>query len=629
MKKALILAAFAALFTIACSVDGPRNAETLHAEIVAPATRTALEAADGGYQINWVAGDRIAVSDGAATALYEATSGGSTSADFQKVSGDVPTGDACIGYYPTDIAEGVLPQYQNWAADGSVAVPMVSDPTGDLSLLKFRPVTGILRLNVSTALSGVKVREIRLQADQGLSGDYQLIDGAAVVSGSDRVVLECGGAAIGTEPVAFQVAVPAGTYTGLQITVLTTDGRASVITLPQGDRYTVRNAQMRSIDIAAESFAPYAGSGEASLMYGPDFNELIKQLATPDRKAIDNDSTITHIVIKTGDLTQGQVLVSDAGSENPVWASYDATTGTVTITSPASVLYTNKQASHMFRGFCLVKEIENLKAINTARAQNLSYFFHRCFNLKSVDLSNFDTSNCDCFGFMFSYCQNLESLDVSHFNTAKALTMANMFQHCEKVTTLDVSHFVTDSVRSMDNLFSDCHKLSALDLSGWNTDFVEDTRSMFNRCKSITDLDIRHMSFPRTGRMTYMFYQMEHLETLHIDGMDCSRWNNADNQIHMFRYIPRLKKVWFGAKGYNSPSFKPGNFWTPSNDKSGVRTASLSGSLTIYCSEAAATWLKETNLRWINSGYKGQTAIPVKFVNYQTGVEFSVAWPVD
>ena len=631
MKKAWFFAAFAALFTLSCSLENPGlRDDTLRAEILAPMTRTTLEAADGGYRINWTAGDRIAVTDGMATAVYEASTGGSTSADFRKVSGDALTGDTCLGYYPAEIAGGVLPQFQEWKGGDAVAVPMVSDPMTDPSLIKFRPVTGVIRLNVSTAASGVKVREIRLQADQGLSGDYRLIDGAAVVSGTQPVILRCGeGVSVGTEPVSFHVAVPEGTYTGLTITVITTGGLASVTALPSDACYSVRLAQLRSIDLEAAGFTPFTGSGEATLMYGPDFNELIKQLATPGRMAIDNDSTITHIVFRTGDPTPGQVLVSDVHSENPVWASWDESTGTVTVSSPAGVLYANTHASHMFRGFCLVREIENLQALNTSRAENLSYFFHRCFSLERVDLSHFETAACESFGFMFSYCQSLESLDVSHFNTARATTLANMFQHCEKVPALEVGHFVTDSVRSMDNTFSDCHALVSLDLSAWNTDNVEDTRSMFNRCKSIKDLDIRHMSFPKTGRMTYMFYQMEALETLHIEGMDCSRWTVADNQVHMFRYLPRLKEVFFGEKGYNTTSFKPGNFWTPSNDARGVRTASLSGALTIHCCEAAAAWLSATNLRWVNSGYKGQTAVPVTFVDYLTGEVIPVSWPAN
>ena len=613
MKTRFLFSAILAVaIATACSPERTAVQDTLRAEIETLSTRTSLEAVAGGYQVNWVAGDRIVLTDGTGKAVYQTDAGGSTVADFVKVEGPDLTGDTMHAWYPEEFADGVLPAVQVYDPV-RVVVPMVSEATSSVAVLKFTPVAGVLRLDVSTAEAGVKVREIRVLDDRELN-----------------LRLDCGeGVAVGGEPVPFYLSVPAGTYRGMRIIVRDTRGLVCAAELEKGTVFTVNRAELRAIPIASECFQPYEGSGEATLMYGPDFNEMIKQLATPDRKAVDNDSTITHIVFKTGDFTEGQVLVSDFRSENPVWASFDGTTGTVTITSPARVLYTDAQASHMFRGFCLVQEIGNLKVLNTSRAENLSYFFHRCFNLKSVDLSGFDTSNCNCFGFMFSYCQALESLDVSHFNTAKAVTMANMFQFCQTLTELDVSGFVTDSVRSMDNIFSDCHKIKSLDLSAWNTDNVTDTRSMFNRCKSIKELDIRHMTFPNTGRMTYMFYEMENLEVLHIDGMDCSRWTAVDNHVHMFRHIPHLREVFFGEKGYNTSSFKPGNFWTPSNDGDGVRTASLSGSLTIHCCEAAVAWLSATNLRWVNSGYKGKTAIPVKFVDYLTGEELPVSWPAN
>ena len=633
MKKILFtFAAFAALLA-SCTLEKENQGfpEMIRAEIESLSTRVALAPADGGYNVNWVVGDRIGVSDGTATAIYEAATGGSTTADFKKVSEGSLSGASWTGYYPAELADGVLPAVQTYSAEGAVAVPMVSDPTSDVSVIKFKPVTGVLQLNISTGIKTKKIKEIRVKADQGLSGAFILKDGAVAVSGTQGVTLDCGEGVLLGLSAPFYVTVPAAAYTGMEIVIFDTDGNAAVARLQENTVYTVRRAELRTIDIAADKFEPLNTGGEATLMYGPDFNETIKHLSRPGCMAIDNDSTITHIVFKTGVLTEGDVLVSDSHSENPVWASLDKATGTVTITTPAEVIYTDKQASHMFRGFCLVKEIENLKAINTSRAENLSYFFHRCFNLRSVDLSNFETSDCDCFGFMFSYCQSLESLDVSHFNTAKAITLANMFQHCEKLQTLDVSGFITDKVRSLDNTFSDCWALKSLDLSHWNTELVTDTRSLFNRCRAIKELDIRNMSFSNTERMTYMFYQMDKLEVLHFDSMNFARWKagTGTSLLYMFQRIPNLKEIYLGENGVNPAGIVPNPFFTSNSDADGTRTASKSGKLTIHCHKDAVNWLAKGNLRWIHSGYKNQTPIEVIFLDYKTGEEYTPTWAAD
>ena len=630
MKKLLFTFAAIAALLASCTIESENQGlpEMIRAEIGSLSTRVTLAPAAGGYNVNWVVGDRIGVSDGAATAIYEAVTGGSTTADFKKVSDAPLSGTSWTGYYPAELATGVLPAVQTYSAEGAVAVPMVSDPTYDVSVIKFKPVTGVLQLNISSGVKTKKIKEIRVKADQGLSGNFILKDGAVAVSGTEGVTLDCGEGVVLGVSAPFYVTVPAATYTGMEIIIFDTDGNAAVAKLQENTVYTVRCAELRTIDITADKFAPLNTGGEATLMYGPDFNETIKHLIRPDCMAIDNDSTITHIVFKTCVLTEGDVLVSDSHSENPVWASFDKATGTVTITTPADVIYTDKQASHMFRGFCLVKEIENLKAINTSRAENLSYFFHRCFNLRSVDLSNFETSNCDCFGFMFSYCQSLESLDVSRFNTEKAITFANMFQHCENVEEIDVSGFRTANVRSLDNTFSDCYKLKSLDLSKWNTDNVTDTRSMFNRCRSIKELDMRQMSFPKTTRMTYMFYNMDALEVLHFDSMDFSRWiaGSGTALLYMLQKNPNLKEIYLGEKGVNPYGIVPNPFFCSSSDADGVRTSSNSGSLTIHCHKDAVNWLAKGTLRWLHSGYKNQKPIDVKFLDYKTGEEYTATW---
>ncbi|MBO4571379.1 MAG: BspA family leucine-rich repeat surface protein [Bacteroidales bacterium] len=631
MKKILFSLVAIALFAAAsCTVDEMvQDNETIIASIEAVSTRTALADAGDHYDVNWVAGDQITVDNGTKTAIYQTTTGGSTTGEFHKITWGAFTGDSFTGYYPSEIANGYLPFTQTYAAGNVFKVPMVSDPAVDLTNLRFKPVTGILKLSITTGIKTLKIKSIRVSADQGLSGSFTLVDGAAIVA-DDRagVLLDCGdGVEIGGTATPFYIAVPANLYTGIRITLYNTEGRACVVKLQDNTSYSVRNAELREIKIAANSFSAPDNGGEALLCYGTAFNEALKQLVVPRKRSHVEDSVVTKIVFKTNDYTAGTVKVSNFDSEFPIYASLEGTV--VTVTTPASSIRTAENACHMFAGFTLVEEIENINVLNTSATQDFSYMFSHCTKLKSVDLSRFETSASMTFAYMFSYCQSLKVIDVSKFDTSNALSLGFMFYHCESAETLPVGNFNTAKSNNFDNVFSDCWAVKSLDLSKWNTDRGRETRSMFNRCRALKELDLSHMSFASAELQTYMFYQMSSLEVLHLESMDCSRWTDMANKIHMFRQIPNLKDLYLGEKGYNTDSFKPSYFFSATDDKAGARTSSLSGSLTIHCTQKGADWLSKTNLRWINSGYSGMAPVPVKFVDYKTGAELTVTWPAN
>lgn len=627
MKKILFaLSAIAAMAISSCTMeDAPQDNETLTAVIDAVSTRTALAAAGDHYDVNWVENDVITVSNGSTTALYKAYSGGSTVADFKKTTWGSFSGDSFVGYYPSEIINGFLPYRQEYAANNVFKVPMISEPSTDAKVLKFKPITGILKLNVTTTAKDVTVKSISVKADQGLSGSFTMVDGAAIVSDATGTVLDCGaGVAISATPTSFYLAAPANTYTNLEITVISEDGKVAVAKLQEGTVYTVRRGELREINIPVNSFAKGTDGGVATLCYGTEFNEYVKQLITPKKFANADDSVITRISFLTNDNTVGTVKVSDAHSEIPIYATLVGTE--VKVTTPASSIRTSEHGGYLFSGMTKLQAIDNLNVIDFSSNEDFSYMFNKCYVLESIDLSNFVTDNAMTFAYMFCYCQRVKTLDLSKFKTDKALSLGFMFQHCESLTELDVKHFNVSNCRNMDNTFDDCWVIKTLDLSTWNTDKVRETRSMFNRCKSIKELNISHMTFPSTTLMTYMFYQMESLEVLHIEGIDFSRWTNSASQNYMFNFIPNLKEIYFGEKGYNELTYRPEYIFCANDQAVGKRTASKSGSLTIHCSQQGADWLSKTNLRWINSGYKNQTAIPVKFVDYQTGAELKVTW---
>ena len=86
--------------------------------------------------------------------------------------------------------------------------------------------------------------------------------------------------------------------------------------------------------------------------------------------------------------------------------------------------------------------------------------FFLCYDLKSLDLSGFDTSKVTNMSSMFSMeysFGSLTSLDLSSFDTSKVTTMNWIFNKCSKLTKIMVSNkWVINSGASTDRMFDNC-----------------------------------------------------------------------------------------------------------------------------------------------------------------------------
>ena len=57
-----------------------------------------------------------------------------------------------------------------------------------------------------------------------------------------------------------------------------------------------------------------------------------------------------------------------------------------------------------------------------------------------------------------------------------------MFGGCRRIKSLDVSDWDTSKVNNMEGMFYDCKNLKSLDLSGWDTSNVKSMVYMFDNC---------------------------------------------------------------------------------------------------------------------------------------------------
>ena len=145
-------------------------------------------------------------------------------------------------------------------------------------------------------------------------------------------------------------------------------------------------------------------------------------------------------------------------------------------------------------------EYSTIKVIGGSGLESTREMFKEC-KAKSLDLSNFDTSNVTDMYFMFYRCQ-AKSINFSSFDTSKVTDMGGMFARCQ-AKSLDLSSFDTSKVTDMYAMFMNC-RADSINLSSFNTSNVTDMQYMFYRCET-EFLDISSFDTSKVTNMEGMF----------------------------------------------------------------------------------------------------------------------------
>ena len=120
--------------------------------------------------------------------------------------------------------------------------------------------------------------------------------------------------------------------------------------------------------------------------------------------------------------------------------------------------------------------------INKKLVTSFGKLFWQCTNLKTLDLSDVDTSNINNMSFTFCYCSSLVSLNLSNWNTSNVIKMNTMFSSSNSLTELDLTSFDTSKVTTMNGMFNNCTKLKNIYVGeNWDTS-IADMTNMFKNC---------------------------------------------------------------------------------------------------------------------------------------------------
>ena len=161
---------------------------------------------------------------------------------------------------------------------------------------------------------------------------------------------------------------------------------------------------------------------------------------------------------------------------------------------------------------------------NTTTVKDMAMMFLNCTQLKTLDISSFDTSNVTTMAGMF-HSVGLTSLDLSHFKTSKVTDMHQMF-YGGLIETLDISSFDTSKVTKMAYMFRKSAGIKPLSTiyigDGWTTDALQTTEyktlsfgtaigdtGMFMGCINLPNFNSNYVgkTYAHAGEGGYLSYK--------------------------------------------------------------------------------------------------------------------------
>ena len=188
------------------------------------------------------------------------------------------------------------------------------------------------------------------------------------------------------------------------------------------------------------------------------------------------------------------------------------------------------------RGFFIncktLETISGLKYLNTANVTDMSFMFHGCSALKSLDLTNFNTAKVTNMDNMFYRCSTLTSLDLKNFNTAEVTNMYHMFYGCSALESLNLTNFNTANVTDMNHMFYDCSALESLVITNFNTENVTNMSFIFGGCSALESLNLTNFNTANVTDMSFMFHGCSALKSLDLTNFNTAKVVYMDNMFY-------------------------------------------------------------------------------------------------
>lgn len=176
---------------------------------------------------------------------------------------------------------------------------------------------------------------------------------------------------------------------------------------------------------------------------------------------------------------------------------------------------------------------------NVVRIANM---FQQCSNVKTIDVSGFDTSNVTSMGYLFYYCPLLTSINLSNFDFSKVKSFYNMFGSCSSLKSIIFPNSATPELTNIAGMFSGCLALQSLDLSSFNTSNVTNMNAVFYNCYSskMTELDLTNFDTKKVTNMSSMFEGMLNVTKLYLSSFETPVLTNTYRMFYNCKKLEYL-----------------------------------------------------------------------------------------
>ena len=168
----------------------------------------------------------------------------------------------------------------------------------------------------------------------------------------------------------------------------------------------------------------------------------------------------------------------------------------------------------LFAGCYNLKSVE-LTQFDISKVTSLASFFSGCSNLISVKFGKIPI-NLYYMNSMFSGCKELVSIDLSKFDTRKVISMSDLFSDCINLVSLNIKTFNVEMVSSFQNMFANCQKITSLDLDNFKTINAENMNGMFSGCSFLTSINLKNFDVSKLTTMSGMFANCKSLTSLNL-----------------------------------------------------------------------------------------------------------------
>ena len=223
-------------------------------------------------------------------------------------------------------------------------------------------------------------------------------------------------------------------------------------------------------------------------------------------------------------------------------------------------LIINDKKSKLVKKWKFLKEGENkIKMIIKKKISNFERMFEGCRSLRNISqLRNLDTNNINNFSYMFSGCKLLSDItSLEEWNVSNAINFKDMFCECNKLEDIrPLKKWNVSKVQIFSNMFSGCSQLfNIMPLKDWDVSNAIDFSNMFSECYELEDIrPLKDWNVSKAYHFSEMFRECKKLH--YIDSL--KNWNvleatNFSLMFHRCELLSDIKslKDWNVSNGIN------------------------------------------------------------------------------